>query len=127
MPSQSPRVVALGLLIVRVEVDQDRDRRLADLESKEGAGVLALFELVIHEGPDEEELVIVPNRPTHVVSDISLELAPRRHRVVSGEGGHIGERVAIAVQEDEVAEEETGRYNIPNDPVRDELLIFILI
>ena len=78
--------LTLGELTVAVEVDQERLLQLACLVTNEGAGVLDLPILLIHEGADEEELPVPPAGLYHLGRDESLELAPDRHRIVRGKG-----------------------------------------
>ncbi len=76
----------LGELTVAVEVEQERSLQRACLVTNEGAGVLDLPILLIHEGADEKELPVPPAGLCHLGRDESLELAPDRHRIVRGKG-----------------------------------------
>ena len=63
-----------GELTVAFKVDQDSSLRFSCLEKNEGAGVLDLLSLLIHEGADEEKLLVVPVGPYHLGLEESLEL-----------------------------------------------------
>ena len=60
--SELIRIIALGVITVAVEVDQERDLLSACLETNEGAGVLDLDPQFINEGADEEDLLVEPIR-----------------------------------------------------------------
>ena len=60
--SEFIRIIALGVLTVAVEVDQERDLLSACLETNEGADVLDLDPQSIDEGADEEDLLVEPIR-----------------------------------------------------------------
>ena len=123
--SELIRIIALGVLTVAVEVDQERDLLSACLETNEGAGVLDLDPQLIDEGADEEDLLVEPIRQDHVVHDVSLELAPDRHRIVRCEGHQVEDRISVAVDIDEVAEE-GHRVAIADLLIGDEAGILLL-
>jgi hypothetical protein len=62
----------------------------------------------------QEELLVEPVWPYHVVPDESLELATKRHQVVRGEGNQIEDLVSLEVDEDEVAKEGDQVVNVDN-------------
>ena len=104
---QQHRISALRLLAVGVEMDYDRSLLLSDLETNEGAGMLAFLAINL-KSADHEKLFIPLIDPQHFVPHEFLKLTPRRILAITTECDPVIDAEDVTVLHDEVVEEGEG-------------------
>ena len=88
-------------------MDDDRSLLLSDLETNEGAGMLAFLAINL-ESADHEELLVSPIDPQHVVPHEFLEPTPRRILAIGGDCDPMIDAEDATVLHDDIVEEGEG-------------------